>query len=376
MLLATDLDGTFLAGSAEDRLRLYQLVNSHPDIRLAFVTGRGRESVLPLLSDPTLPTPDYIICDVGATVVDGPSQQPIQPLQSQIDALWPGDQAVLDTLGNSQEIERQDVPQERRCSFFCKSDAISEDFRRAVEALGCDLLYSADRYLDVLPRGVNKGSTLARLIAQLGIGADEVLVAGDTFNDLAMYEHGFKGVCVGRSEKLLLDATRGNTRVLHAARPGCGGILEAIEHFGFLGTQGMQQHTPPVMQTGSSELLIVYHRLPYEEVIEKGEVKRRRPSSPNGIIPTLMSFFSDGRNGSWVAWSVKDPKRNDFEDYTQVEGERYPKLTVSRVPLSKQDVDIFYRQFSKEAFWPLLHTFWERATRSAKARLTRRNTCQ
>jgi glucosylglycerol-phosphate synthase len=361
MLLATDLDGTFLAGSAEDRLRLYQLVNSHPDIRLAFVTGRGRESVLPLLSDPTLPTPDYIICDVGATVVDGPSQQAIQPLQSQIDALWPGDQAVLDALGNSQEIERQDVPQERRCSFFCKSDAISEDFRRAVEALGCDLLYSADRYLDVLPRGVNKGSTLARLIAQLGISEDEVLVAGDTFNDLAMYEHGFKGVCVGRSEKPLLDATRGSTRVLHAARPGCGGILEAIEHFGFLGAQGMQQHTPPVMQTGSSELLIVYHRLPYEEVIEKGEVKRRRPSSPNGIIPTLMSFFSDGRNGSWVAWSVKDPKRNDFEDYTQVEGERYPKLTVSRVPLSKQDVDIFYRQFSKEAFWPLLHTFWERA---------------
>jgi glucosylglycerol-phosphate synthase len=355
MLLATDLDGTFLAGSTADRLRLYQLVNSHPDIRLAFVTGRGRESVLPLLSDPTLPTPDYIICDVGATVVDG------QPLQSQIDALWPGDQAVLDALGNLQDIERQDVPQERRCSFFCKSDAISEDFRRAVEALGCDLLYSADRYLDVLPRGVNKGSTLARLIAQLGISEDEVLVAGDTFNDLAMYEQGFKGVCVGRSEQPLLDATRGSTRVLHATRPGCGGILEAIEHFGFLGAQGMQQHTPPVVQPGSSELLIVYHRLPYEEVVEKGEVKRRRPSSPNGIIPTLMSFFSDGRNGSWVAWSVKDPKRDDFEDYTQVEGERYPKLTVSRVPLSKQDVDIFYRQFSKEAFWPLLHTFWERA---------------
>jgi glucosylglycerol-phosphate synthase len=361
MLLATDLDGTFLAGSTEDRLRLYQLVNSHPDIRLAFVTGRGRDSVLPLLSDPTLPTPDYIICDVGATVVDGPSQQPIQPLQSQIDALWPGDQAVLDALGHLPDLERQDVPQERRCSFYCRSDAISDELRRTVDALGCDLLYSANRYLDVLPRGINKGATLARLIAQLGISQDEVLVAGHTLNDLSMYEHGFKGVCVGRSEKALLGATRGNARILHAARHGCGGVLEAIEHFGFLGARGMQEHTPPVMQPGSSELLIVYHRLPYEEVIEKGEVKRRRPSSPNGIIPTLMSFFDDGRNGSWVAWSVKDPKRDDFEDYTQVEGERYPKLTVSRVPLTKQDVDIFYRQFSKEAFWPLLHTFWERA---------------
>ncbi len=361
MLLATDLDGTFLAGSAEDRLRLYQLINAHPDIQLAYVTGRGRESVLPLLSDPTLPTPDYVICDVGATVVEGPSQQPVQPLQAQIDALWPGDRAVLEALGEHPDIERQDVPQERRCSFFCASDAISDQFRGAVEQLGCDLLYSADRYLDVLPRGVNKGSTLERLIEHLGIDRDDILVAGDTLNDLSMYEQGFKGVCVGESEKPLLRATAGNARVLQAARPGCGGILEAIEHFGFLGARSMQLHATPTVEPGRSGLLIVYHRLPYEEVIEKGEIKRRRPSSPNGIIPTLMSFFNDGRTGSWVAWSVRDNKRDSFENYTQFDGERYPNLTVSRVPMSKQDVDIFYRQFSKEAFWPLLHTFWERA---------------
>ena len=71
MLLATDLDGTFLAGDPDSRLKLYQLVVSHPEIQLVFVTGRGLESVLPLLSDPTLPQPDYIICDVGGTVVDG-----------------------------------------------------------------------------------------------------------------------------------------------------------------------------------------------------------------------------------------------------------------------------------------------------------------
>lgn len=361
MLLATDLDGTFLAGSADNRLRLYQLVNSHPDIRLAYVTGRGLESVLPLLSDPTLPVPDYVVCDVGATVVDGVTQQPLQPLQSQIAARWPGDQAVVAALEHIQGIERQDVPQERRCSYFCASDAVTEELRRVVEALDCDLLYSADRYLDVLPRGVNKGSTLRALIAQLGIEEDDVLVAGDTLNDLSMYQQGFKGVCVGQSEKSLLHATQGQARVLHASTPGCGGILEAIEHFGFLGARSMQQHRPQTHEPGKSELLIVYHRLPYEEVIEKGEVKRRRPSSPNGIIPTLLSFFNDGRTGSWIAWSVRDPKRDDFEEYTQFDGERYPNLTVSRVPMSKADVDVYYKHFSKEAFWPLLHTFWERA---------------
>jgi len=365
MLLATDLDGTFLAGSTEDRLRLYQLINSHPAIKLAFVTGRGLESVLSLLSDPTLPQPDYVICDVGATVVqviDATTLQPVQPLQAQIDARWPGEQAVTSALESIPGLERQDVPQERRCSYYCSFDAVSPELASTISGLGCELLYSAERFLDVLPSGVNKGSSLLALIEQLGIDEDDVLVAGDTLNDLAMFEHGFKGVCVGESEAGLLEATRNRARVLHAQRNGCGGIIEAVEHFGFLGERGMQLHRAPAVEPGKSELLIVYHRTPYEEVIEKGEIKRRRPSSPNGIIPTLVSFFNDGRPGSWVAWAVHDPRVNkNFENYTSFDGDRHPNLTVSRVPLSKSEVDIFYKSFSKEAFWPLLHTFWERA---------------
>ena len=51
-----------------------------------------------------------------------------------------------------------------------------------------------------------------------------------------------------------------------------------------------------------------------------------------------------------------------FDTRTTVDAERYPKLTAARVKLSKDEVDIFYKRFSKEAFWPTLHTFWERAT--------------
>ncbi|AKH70884.1 HAD-superfamily hydrolase, subfamily IIB [Spongiibacter sp. IMCC21906] len=365
MLLATDLDGTFLGGTSENRLRLYQIIAAHPEIELAFVTGRGLESVLPLLADPTIPEPDYIICDVGCTVVDGSTQQPIQPLQSDIDKLWPGEHVVEAALDGINGLQRQDVPQERRCSYFCEPeavDAVRAPLAKAVAALDCDLLYSASWYLDILPKGVNKGSTLTALVAHLNIPHEEVLVAGDTLNDLSMYEQGFIGVCVGESESGLLEATESRARVFHASLSGAGGILEAIRHFGFLGTAGLDAEARDILEPGKADLVMVYHRLPYEEVVEDGVMIRRRPASPNGIIPTLLSFFADGKAGSWVAWSVHDNKQGKFETHTEVEASRYPKLVAARVPLSKKDMDIFYKKFSKEAFWPTLHTFWERAS--------------
>lgn len=363
MLLATDLDGTFLAGDPEDRLSLYQTIAAHPEIKLAYVTGRSLEAVLPLLADPTLPQPDYIIADVGATLVHGDSLQPIQPLQSTVDARWPGETQVASAI-EAFGLERQDVPQARRCSYFCTPEqAANPALRTIADELGCDLLYSAELYLDFLPKGVNKGSSLQALADWLELSHDQVLAAGDTLNDLSMLSSSFHGVCVGQSEAALLEATRSHSRTLHANRPGCGGILEAFAHFGFLGEHGIAAERRQAAQPGKAELVMVYHRLPYEEYRNaSGKLQRRRPTSPNGIIPTLLSFFGDGRPGSWVAWAVHEDDDEPFDSHTTVDAERYPKLTAARVKLSKEEVDVFYKRFSKEAFWPTLHTFWERAT--------------
>ncbi|MET3131091.1 glucosylglycerol-phosphate synthase [Oxalobacteraceae bacterium GrIS 1.11] len=364
ILLATDLDGTFLAGAASTRKQLYRMVESHPAIQLAWVTGRGLEAVLPLLTDPALPRPDFVICDVGATVLRVSNMQPVQPLQSSIDALWPGEQAVAQMMQGFAGVVRQDVPQQRRCSYYC-DPALLATMRAEIEVaaalLGCSVLYSADRYLDILPGGTDKGSTLAALVAHLEIAPARVLVAGDTLNDLSMYGVGYAGVCVGKSEPALLAATAGMERVLHARKPGCGGILEAIRHFELLNARQISRYAPPLRESGKAELVMVYHRLPYEEKMVDGHSVRVPPGSPNGIIPSLLSFFADGHPGSWVAWSVPDNKSGPFETHTEVDAARYPNLIAARVPLTKTEVDVFYKRFSKEAFWPVINTFWERA---------------
>ncbi|MGF1501349.1 MAG: glucosylglycerol-phosphate synthase [Paracoccaceae bacterium] len=109
-----------------------------------------------------------------------------------------------------------------------------------------------------------------------------------------------------------------------------------------------------------SDLVIVYHRQPYEEVEENGRIVLRENKSPNGIVPTLKSFFGRVGRGAWVAWKfADDPTNPDFERVIEIE-DSFGKYSVSRLPLTREQVSSFYHITSKEAFWPILHSFKDR----------------
>lgn len=100
-----------------------------------------------------------------------------------------------------------------------------------------------------------------------------------------------------------------------------------------------------------SSLVILYHREPYDEVIEDGVVHYRAKKSPNGIVPTLKSFFANVNQGTWIAWKQVNAKQKaNFEERIVVEDEG--NYNVRRIPLSADQVKHFYHITSKEAFWP------------------------
>jgi glucosylglycerol-phosphate synthase len=360
LILATDLDGTLLAGTHASRRRIRDLFSGGlPGARIVFVTGRSLESIMPLLSDPTIPAPHYIVADVGATIVHG-DLRPVEPLQHDIAARWPGSQAVLRALA-AFSLQRQSVPQERRCSFLVGESGITAELRAAVDALGCDLMFSAGRYLDVLPRGVDKGAALLGLAAAEGIDPADIVVAGDTLNDLAMLRCGLRGIVVGGAEPALIEQVRKLKWVHIASAEGCGGILQGLAHHGTLVETSAAAQVRNDAR-GQADLVMVYHRLPFDEVVEDGVCVQRSPKSPNGIIPTLLRFFAGKRKGAWVAWSQQDSRQPaGFDSRVSVDAQRYPALHAARIALTADDVDLFYKKFSKEAFWPIIFSFPDKA---------------
>jgi hydroxymethylpyrimidine pyrophosphatase-like HAD family hydrolase len=63
----------------------------------------------------------------------------------------------------------------------------------------------------------------------LNVSPDHVLVSGDSGNDLALYEHGFRGIVVANAHPELKDLDGPN--VFHATRPMAAGVVEGLEHW-------------------------------------------------------------------------------------------------------------------------------------------------
>lgn len=236
MVLATDLDGTFLGGNVDERRAFYDWIEEHRDtVGLVFVTGRDPAFIADLTANRGVPRPDFVVGDVGTSIAEvGPAGEivPIVQLERQIASAWAdaGD-LVRATLEGAAGLSLQPTAFRFRVSYDLDPDSFDTATVTLIEEMGLDVLISDNRYFDVLPKGVSKGPSLVRLIEHLGIRPESCLVAGDTMNDLSMLALGLPAVAVGGSEPRLIEALAPHDHVHRAEATGAAGIREAIRAF-------------------------------------------------------------------------------------------------------------------------------------------------
>jgi HAD superfamily hydrolase (TIGR01484 family) len=236
LILATDLDGTFAGGTAQDRSELQAALKALPEAKLLYVTGRTVPATLELIAEAGLPRPDVLIADVGTTVVRG-DLTPVEEVEAALEETWPGADVIRERLAGVRGIEEQEVRVPRRVSYWRREGEMDEVIGRMADRLDdltLDLVGSAGVYIDVLPAGVNKGTTLRRVLSWMERSEADVVVAGDSLNDLALLEAGFSGVVVGNCESGLRDRVCELEHLYMAAGEGAAGILEGLRHLGWL----------------------------------------------------------------------------------------------------------------------------------------------
>lgn len=234
-VLATDLDGTFLGGSDDQRAGLYNWIAANrAHVGLIFVTGRDPGFIHDITRKGDVPRPDYVIADVGTTIATMDHNNlvsPIAELEAEIAAAW-GDAGTKArfTLNGTRGLRLQSTLFRYRLSYDMDPAKFDEAAIDAIAELGLDTIVSDNRFFDVLPKGVSKGPSLLRLLTHLNIDNRRVLVAGDTMNDLSMLKMGLPAVAVGGSEPSLIDEIKDLAHCYAAEAEGAAGIAEAILH--------------------------------------------------------------------------------------------------------------------------------------------------
>jgi HAD superfamily hydrolase (TIGR01484 family) len=233
LVLATDLDGTFLGGPEASRRRLYDWIEENRTrVGLIFVTGRDPGFIRNLTRKGGVPRPDFVVGDVGTTIASVDEEHllsPIEALEAEIAAAW-GDAGsrVQAALHRMPGLRLQSTGFRYRLSYDMDPERFDPSALDVVAGMGLDALMSADRFFDVLPKDVSKGPSLLRLMTHLNVSNERCLVAGDTLNDLSMLALGLPAVAVGNSEPALVEALKGQEHVHFASGEGAAGIAEAI----------------------------------------------------------------------------------------------------------------------------------------------------
>ncbi len=106
LVLATDLDGTFLEGDDHVKRSFYQtLVQLREQVLLIYTTGRPVEIVKQFCQRGYLPYPHFVLGDHGTHIVEGSSFSSLSHLQEAIALTWnKGNQLLRDLLRNERGI--------------------------------------------------------------------------------------------------------------------------------------------------------------------------------------------------------------------------------------------------------------------------------
>jgi HAD superfamily hydrolase (TIGR01484 family) len=261
LLLCTDLDRTLIPNGAQPESpqarRHFASLAGHPDVTLAYVTGRHQALIQQAIDDFALPTPDFAIADVGASIyqVIGTEWQRWSAWDAHIAPEWGGaSHADLRRMLRGvnvltlQEAEKQTL---HKLSFYASVQTDVQDLMTKIQAIfkaeniHANLIWSIDEatqqgLLDILPAHANKLHAIEFLMTAQGFEPECTVFAGDSGNDLDVLLSCIPAVLVANADAdILARVAQVPGDKLYLAHGGflgmngnySAGVLEGVAHY-------------------------------------------------------------------------------------------------------------------------------------------------
>lgn len=359
-LFSTDLDGTFL-----DRIenmttfrQLWSALDRQDRPLLCYNSGRLVDDVNQLISARILAEPDYIIGGVGTSIFDYNKETMLREFAEIMEEGW--DHHLIDKVFS--ELDSDIVKQpahyqnEYKSSWYLKdaTAAALREIELKLKSTGLDihLVYSSSLYLDVLPKWANKGNALSWLLKHLDIQPAETIVAGDTGNDIAMFQiDGVKGIIVGNAQpELRASASQITCYVAPEEEKAMRAVICGLHYFDVFPSLDIS-----ALASWSTADLYAVIRYGDEDILKKisaSELNTIRTGYEKAIEALNRSITEMG----FLACSPSDNDGNSTDDNYNSVWARDGAITIlGSLPLSLKDEKI--RNCQRQTFLTLLiHT--------------------
>jgi sucrose-phosphate synthase len=242
----TDLDQNLL-GDAEsladflDVIKVYRKCTT-----FGIATGRRLDAALRMMKRYGIPQPDILITSLGTEICYAPRLTRDSAWAEHIDHLWKP-KAITRVLADLPGIKLQPKAELSRfkLSYYINPeeapglDEINSLLHQ--HELTANTFLSFGQFLDFVPVRASKGFALRWCADQWDIPLENILVAGGSGADEDMMRGNTMAVVVANRHHEELSGLVDIENIYFATQPCSAGILEAIEHYNFLGSCNLSE---------------------------------------------------------------------------------------------------------------------------------------
>lgn len=235
LVLCIELDQSFVDAPTEDREAFLHLCEeNHEHLKLVYMSHDNAQNLISRAAQAEMPVPELFLADSGTTLLKGDGTGSVESLQRNIIQLWPGKEQVVKALGAVEgvTVTADDAP--CRQGVEVSGEEATEALEAKVGEMGCDLERRGENAFDVLPYGVNKGTTLGRWIVEANVNPNNVLSFGDGMGDENLFGRGWRGAVYAHAPDGLKEEGGRYHNVTLLENSAFKGTMEALRRQGWM----------------------------------------------------------------------------------------------------------------------------------------------
>jgi len=266
LLLCTDLDRTLIPNGphpeSKSAREIFNNFTLHSDVTLVYVSGRDKLLIQEAIKKYNLPTPDFVIADVGSTIyqVTNNSWVHMDDWDSEISGDWNGknNEELQDILHRFSELRIQEYSKQNKykLSYYVPLQVehvvLLDKIYSSLKSKGIkvNLIWSVDintdlGLLDILPASANKQHAIEFIMNRFDFDLTDTIYAGDSGNDIAVINSSINSILVANAEEDIIHSAMKHAKEsnqLHSFYLAKGdffgmngnysaGVLEGVVHY-------------------------------------------------------------------------------------------------------------------------------------------------